>query len=293
MSTKEVKLDFVGVGAAKAGTSWLAACLAEHPELCMAEPKELNYFCERAIWAKFRLNNRLGPRWLGERFAYCQPGQLLGEFSPNYLCDPMSPPLIFRHNPKCRLIFCFRHPVEAVASFYHQVRKEAPVADTLEGFLHDYPEMDQMGRYHLHVQRFLEVFPREQCLFLLFDDIPRDANAVLRQCFSFLGVDGDFIPPSLNRRINEPKIPRSKALMAAMNWARHFLQKHTPGRAQQAWLWKLKLYRLHVWVLQRNLKPFTPPPISEAIRRRLLDIYRDDTRALAQFLGRDLSHWEH
>jgi hypothetical protein len=289
---KPFKLDFVGAGAAKAGTSWLAACLAEHPELCMAEPKELNYFCERAIWPEFRVNNRLGPSWLGERFAHCQPGQLLGEISPNYLCDPMSPPLIFRHNPKCRLIFCFRHPVEAVASFYHQVRKEAPVAGTLEGFLHDYPEIDQMGRYHLHVQRFLEVFPREQCLFLLFDDIQRDAKAVLRQCFSFLGVDGDFIPTNLRQRINEPKKPRSKILMTAVNWIRRFVQNLSSWPVLQRWLWKLQLYRLHGWIMQLNLKSFTPPPISEVIRRRLLDIYRDDTRALARFLDRDLSHWE-
>jgi hypothetical protein len=292
VKANDIKLDFVGVGAVKSGTSWLATCLGEHPELCMADPTCLNYFCENMIWPEFRAPANLGAKWLADRFVHCKPGQRLGELSPNYLCDAHSPHLIFSHNPECRLIFSLRHPVEALTSFYYQIAKESVVPETVEEFLDAYPEVRRMGLYHLHVQAFLKVFRCEQCLFLLFDDIQRDATAVLQHCFSFLGVARDFIPPSLNRRVNERKIPRSKSLMAAMNRARHFLQKHTSGRAQQAWFWKLKLYRLHDWVEQRNLKPFTSAPIKEATRTRLLNFYRDDTRALSRFLDRDLSDWE-
>jgi Sulfotransferase domain len=171
VNSGQFRVDFVGVGATKSGTSWLATCLAEHPEVCIADCKELNYFCEKAIWPEFRINHGLGPSWLADRFAHCKSGQRLGEFSPNYLCDPRSPHLIFRHNPQCRLIFCFRRPVEALASFYYQVRRESPVAETFEVFLDDNPEIQRMGLYHLHVQAFLKVFPRNQCLFLLLDDI--------------------------------------------------------------------------------------------------------------------------
>jgi len=293
VKANDIKLDFVGVGAAKSGTSWLATCLSEHPRVCMAEPKTLNYFCEKAIWPEFRVNNRMGPDWLANRFIHCKSGQLLGEFSPNYLCDPQSPHLIIRHNPECRLIFCFRHPVEAVVSFYHEIRKESPVADTFEEFLDQYPQIQGMGFYHLHAQAFLEVFPRKQCLFLFFDDIKQEPATVLQECFSFLGVESDFIPPSLTSRINERKRPRSKTLLAAINWTRHLLQRYTSGPVRQEWIWKLKLYRLHRWIMQRNLQSFPAIPLSEATRNRLLDLYRDDTRALGQFLGKDLSHWEH
>jgi sulfotransferase family protein len=292
MKTDDIKLDFVGVGAAKAGTSWLATCLGEHPQICMAEPTALNFFCKTAIWPEFRVNSGLGPVWLAERFVRCRAGQRLGEFSPNYLCDAQAPQLIFGHNPECRLLFCFRHPVEAVASFYHQIRKEAPIAETLEGFLDDYPEIHRMGLYHVHVKAFLEVFPRERCLFLFFEDLQSAPGMVLKQCFSFLGARCDFVPPSLERRINERKIPRSKTLLSAMNWTRRLIQKPTSGPARQRWLWKLKLYRLHDWLMQQNLKPFTPPPMAHATRQRLLDLYREDTRALGRFLNRDLSDWE-
>jgi hypothetical protein len=292
VKSRRVKLDFVGVGAAKSATSWLAACLGEHPELCIAEPKSLNYFCEKANWPKFPVTARLGQKWFTERFVHCKLGQRLGEFSPSYLCDPKSPQLIYRHNPKCRLIFSFRHPVESLVSFYYQVRKEFPVAEVFEDFLNDYPEVERIGFYHCHVQLFLDVFAREQCLFLLFDDIQRDPAMILRRCFSFLGVAADFVSPSLKRRINERKTPRSEMLVFALNWLRRRIQGPSSVSMHKSWLWKLKLNQLHEWIIQRNLQPFTPPPLSKATRTRLLDLYRDDTRALASFLNRDLSSWE-
>jgi hypothetical protein len=289
----DVKLGFIGVAAAKAGTSWLAACWAEHPGICMAEPKELNYFCTKAIWPGFRVNRALGSDWLAERFAHRQSGQILGEFSPNYFCDPQSPGLIFDHNPQCRLIFSLRHPVDAVVSYYHQVRKEVPVADTLEGFLDDNPEVCEMGKYHRHARAFLAVFPRGQCQFLFFEDIQRKAAAVLKKSYSFIGVAEDFFPRNVDQRVNELKEPRSKRLLVAVDSIRRLVQSGSSGARAQRWLWKLQVYRLHEWIMQRNLRSFSPPPISQSTRRQLLDLYRDDTRALAGLLERDLSHWEH
>ena len=36
-------VDFIGIGAQKAGTSWVYACLYEHPEIC-APIKEIHFF---------------------------------------------------------------------------------------------------------------------------------------------------------------------------------------------------------------------------------------------------------
>ena len=293
VNSRTVRLDFIGVGAPKSATSWLAACLGEHPELCISEPKSLNYFCEEADFPKYPVTGRLGQKWFAERFVHCKLGQQLGEFSPSYLCDPKSPRLIFRHNPQCRLIFSFRHPVEALVSFYYQIRKEFPVAESFEGFLNDYPGVERIGFYRRHIQSFLDVFAREQCLFLLFDDIQRDPATILRRCFSFLGVAVDFVSPSLNRRINEQKTPRFAALVFVLDWLRRLIQGPSAVSMRKSWLWKMKLNRLHEWIIQRTLKPFTPPPLSEATRTRLLDLYREDTRALGCFLNRDLSSWEH
>ena len=41
----------------------------------------------------------------------------------------------------------------------------------------------------------------------------------------------------------------------------------------------------------RLLNLRTPPPLAPALRRRLLEIYREDILALQGLLDRDLSHW--
>ena len=285
------RLDFAGVGAAKSGTSWIARCLAEHPEICMSEPKELNYFCTRAIWPAFDVNNSLGPGWLAQRFARCRPDQRLGEFSPNYLCDPSSPHLLHSHNPEIRLLFCFRNPVDAVVSYYHQVRRESPVPDTIEAFLEAYPTVRAMGFYHQHVIRFLGLFPREQCLFLLFEDLVRDSEALLRRCFEFLAVDPDFVPSQKDSRVNEAKEVRSQRALRAINKVRLLLQRCT-GPGSRRLMWKFNAQRLHNWLLERNLKPLRQPEVRAATRQWLADVYRDDIDKLGQLLNRDLAAWQ-
>ena len=292
MSANPVRLDFVGVGVAKSGTSWLAACLAAHPSVCVARPKELNYFCERAIWPRYRVNNGLGPEWLAQRFSHCQADQRLGEFSPNYFCDEQAPERICQHNPECRLIFCLRHPVEVLVSFYHQVRRESPVPDSFEAFLAEYPPIRQLGLFHFHTQRFLRRFPREQCLFLLFEDMQNDPAAAVKTTYSFLGVEPDFVPGELHRRVNEAQAPRSQLLLSGIDLARRVVQRATPSPVLQRVVWRLQLHRLHDFLLRRNLQTLMPSEISPQIRQELLNEYRADTQALATFLGRDLSRWQ-
>ena len=58
-------LDFVGIGAQKAGTNWLAKYLTSHPQVCFSPIKELHYFDWRFLheycggWHR-DFSNRLG-----------------------------------------------------------------------------------------------------------------------------------------------------------------------------------------------------------------------------------------
>ena len=47
------KINFIGIGVQKAGTSWLAKCLNEHPEIHIHPKKEAHYFNKKS----FYLNN--------------------------------------------------------------------------------------------------------------------------------------------------------------------------------------------------------------------------------------------
>jgi hypothetical protein len=41
---REFRLDFVGTGAARSGTSWIARCLRERPRIFLPPKKESHYF---------------------------------------------------------------------------------------------------------------------------------------------------------------------------------------------------------------------------------------------------------
>jgi sulfotransferase family protein len=287
-----VMIDVFGVGAPKCGTTWLATCLSEHPSICMAEPWTLNYFCETRPWPEFRGTAGLGPDWIARRFTHCKPGQKLVDISPTYLPDESAPRRIFDHNPRAKLIFNFRHPVEMLQSFYYQVARESLVQPTFESFVASNPEVRRIPLYYRHLRRFLDVFPKEQCFFVVYDDIKTRPSELLENCFAFLDISTDFRPTSLHRPVNVRRIPRSRTVVAVLNWIRHVLQEHFTKEQWDMLVWKTKFYKFHRWVQNRNLKLAERMEIDPRTRKELLEYFREDTRALASFLNRDLSSWE-
>ena len=87
MPSTELKLDFLGIGAQRAGTTWVARMLEAHPDICLSEPKELHFFNEKPSYVWGPVNENFGPSfdWHGKHFAHCRKGSVKGEFTPHYL----------------------------------------------------------------------------------------------------------------------------------------------------------------------------------------------------------------
>ncbi len=88
---KGFKIDFIGIGAAKSGTTWLFHCLGQHPQICLSEPKEINYFNQRGSFRNFNKNHTKPFSWYINHFRHCQANKIKGEFSPIYLYDEIAP----------------------------------------------------------------------------------------------------------------------------------------------------------------------------------------------------------
>jgi hypothetical protein len=295
----EFKLDFCGIGVAKAGTTWIARCLGEHPAVCMARFKETNFFLRRHVSSdlpgprpKDASRYDEGLEWYERMFLHRKPGQLCGEFSPAYFADPESADLLHAHNPRMKLLCCFRNPADAAYAGYHQLSLVRPLPDTFEATLDQYPQLLEYGRYHHNLQPFLRRFPRDSVHLMLFDDIHADPAAAYRGICRFLEIDAAFVPASLRLRVNPRTVLRSHALLrlrcavrdifastAATRKARAAIARFGPSRRIA-----LKLFRL-------NEKPGTPPSLAPETRRRLVEFYRKDTEALGELLNRDLSPW--
>ena len=107
MDKKDFKVDFMGIGAQKGGTTWIAKCLSEHPDICMSEPKEILYFNKFSSFSnKCPINNyhKKTFSWYRKHFLHCKKGQINGEFSAEYFYDKEAPRLIRKYFPDIKLI---------------------------------------------------------------------------------------------------------------------------------------------------------------------------------------------
>lgn len=284
-------IDFVGVGAAKAGTTWLYSCLSEHPQVCMAEPKELNYFCTRLVWPAPARNWRRGEDWLYARFSHWQPGQLRGEISPSYLLDPHSPRLIQERFPDARIIISYRNPSDALYSLYYQFARQRPVPRTFEGFIAQNDFAVAMGFYHSHTMRYLDRFAPEQLHHIVYDDISSQPERVVAELYGFLGVATDWRPEHLQERVNVRMAPRSAVVRHGLGMLRALLESSPKAPWLRALGRRLRLWGLVDRIHKKNLAvvPFTP--MKPETRKHLQALYTEQNLLLGELLGRDLSHW--
>lgn len=295
----QFKLHFSGIGAAKAGTSWIARCLAEHPSVCMAVRKETNFFLRKHISSCLPVPRYLdgmahydeGFEWYERKFSHHKPGQLYGEFSNAYLADPESAGLLHAHNPEMKLLCCFRNPVDAAYAGYFQLSRVQPLPDTFEGFLDSYPQLLEYGRYHHNLQPFLKLFPRERIHLMLFDDTRKDPAAAYRGICRFLEIDSSFEPQSLGRRVNPRTVLRSRAVRNLRCAIGGLMGRNAATRRVRTGLVRLGVDRIALKLFGLNEKPGTVPPLAPETRQRLVEFYRKDNTALAELLRRDLSHW--
>src|SRR5882724_1563681 len=93
---------FLIVGAAKAGTTSLAAYLSGHPDVFMAKEKELHFF------DRDRRYNR-GWQWYCDRFSTSGSAIAVGEATPTYMWLPKAVERMVEHLPRAQLIAILRH----------------------------------------------------------------------------------------------------------------------------------------------------------------------------------------
>jgi hypothetical protein len=286
------KLDFIGVGAAKAATTWLAQCLSEHPDICVSIPKELNYFCKTvAIWPSIPTHFDQGETWLQSRFSHSRNGQIKGEFSPSYLIDPHSAELIRAHSADTKIIISFRNPVDSLYALYFEIAREYDVPPTFEAFLDRYPHIISSGFYYTHAKRYLANFSARNIHCVVFDDICTAPAIVMSDLFRFLSVKCDYVCPSLHCKLNERRAPRSK-------WIRNMignsvgLYRRNPRLYRHAALFRsFGIPKVMYLIRKMNLHTIDFRPMREDTRARLSQIYCNEIVLISELLNRDLTHW--
>jgi hypothetical protein len=183
--------DFVGVGAQRCGTTWWFRTLLGHPQIRApaGRHKELHFFNRFSI-TPMRDADVEG---YYERL-WRKRGQVAGEWTPRYMSDPWTPPLLKRVAPDAKLLVLLRDPIERYRSgVAHRLRDETDSPPEVVA-----TDAIERGFYARHLRRLYEHFAPERVLVLQYERCVADGRAQYRRTLEFLGVDAGHEPEGLD-----------------------------------------------------------------------------------------------
>jgi len=208
---KNFKVDFIGIGASRCGTTWISKCLAEHPEICFSKKKETHFFHK---------NYRKGIQYYKKFFKHCDKNKIKGEFTPGYFAVPGTAKKIFDCFPETKLIVSLRNPIERAYSEYfynltREIEDKTIFEEALRGrFKNKYLKR---GKYYTNLKRFLDLFPEENILILVYEDIKENPVKFIQKIYKFLNVDPTYIPETLKKYVNTSSVKRKIYFIPFLN----------------------------------------------------------------------------
>lgn len=279
------------IGAQKCGTTSLDGYLAQHPEVSMARPKELDFFIAREEHDDYVVDGNWdrGVEWYSSHFP--DDARVRGEASPNYTIFPHArgiPERAARVVPDAKLVYMVRDPIDRVVAHYLHRRaagRETRSLDATLGDLDRYPISGfvSRSRYFTQLERWLEHYPRASLLVVAQEDLRDRRVETLREIFDFLGVDESFAtatPERRDQRSSEKRAPTPVGgrLEAPLRRAGQVLPARVRG----------SLGAVARRALGRRLER---PALSPERRRELEDLLRDDVVRLRELTGRPFASW--
>lgn len=289
-------------GAAKSGTTTLWNYFKNHPQVYVPESridKEPGYFSDLANIGKLSLKSYL------KLFKNAKAKhKYVGEASHAYLTDPASARRLHKFNPRSKIIIILRNPADRAYSLYNWMRqegyewagsferalklenwrKEKELSDPLHpSYYYNYMYFHS-GLYSKQVERFINLFGREQVLVLGFFELKSEPEKTLKKICDFLDVDPILELPAI---VNPSKKAYSAKLQYILRMSvtarsvfkKHVLKKRDTNKAKRDRLLKLGIV---------NKKP---DPMNQATRKRLKARYKSDIERLEKLTKKDFSRW--
>ncbi len=105
------------LGAPKAGTTWLADALSQHPDICVSQPKEPDIIAtHKGTFSR----DLASPNWKLYSDCFQKEGVRI-DCSVHALACPIAPQRISKNWPGAKLIVCLREPVSRTVSHWNMI----------------------------------------------------------------------------------------------------------------------------------------------------------------------------
>ena len=326
ISAAKETLDFIVIGAQKAGTTSLFEYLKRHPEIALPVGKEAPYFSHEPARA------RGWQQYLKRTFAFADPDSVWGTVTTHYMFGALyeaanSPvknngytettvPLRIREQlPAVRLIALLRDPVQRAHSHYMMARLNGLECRSFDNAIaellkpralresrrepHEATGYVVWGEYGRLLSGYFDVFPAEQILVIFTDELDHEAEQTLRRIYDFIGVKRDAIPDNIGVRYREGSTVRPIARlnpyavqeMATRSELLRSLWHRMPDRTQRQADRAFAQVAYWADLFNRGKTSDTDSP-SAAVESRLREHFAPDGDLLRHCLGRSLP-WKH
>jgi len=195
------RIDFIGVGVQKAGTTALYHYLRKHEDIAMSDWKELHYFSNPSL--DFRIEEQSNYVNYHQHFDW-NTEKMRGEITPLYCYSKAAIARIFKYNPRIKIILILRNPIERAFSNWNMRFNKKEIdssflncikADMLRHKFNvqfeQYPEDDYVRRgfYVEQIARIYQYFPTEQVHIIKYEDFRAHQQQALLDVLIFLGLD--------------------------------------------------------------------------------------------------------
>lgn len=195
------KLDFLIIGAEKAGTTALYSYLRRVPDVYIPFNKELNFF-DRDLRYGDGTNFAALHRW----FVFAPPGSVRGEATPTYLMNPRCFPRIQAYNAAIKIVAIVRSPIRRAYSawnyrrarlrdsrdFMTAIRVEIESGGDLSVARENKYRYFAAGLYADQILQARSAFAPENLMLIKYEDFKRDQPAWIRRVAAFIGSKAAF-----------------------------------------------------------------------------------------------------
>lgn len=296
--------NFFLIGAAKCGTTSVAAYLDQHPEVFVSKPKEPNFFSfepnskpvcvgpgdSEHLYELLLKYSVTSPQAYEELFAEASDCKAIGEASVRYLYESHTAPKIADYSPEAKLIVLLRDPVDRLHSHFHMnVRQHIEPLSLVDAIEAEDERVDlgwgwdwhyrRVGAYGSQLRRFYEYFDRSQVLVLFHKDLQKRPQETMQAIFSHLEVSCDF-KADFSRRAMVGHTPRWRGLRRIIrddNLVKRIAKRTVPRSVRKSFV---------SWSDAKNRQPI--PTLESGVRQKVEQLLAEDHQLLAGLLGRQL-----
>jgi sulfotransferase family protein len=282
----------------------MSSYLADHADICFAQPKEPLFFCDDMPNMRYVSNEN---DYITQCFGHGigRSYTAVGEGSVWYLYSETAIPNILKFNPNAKFIVMIRNPLEMLASLHQKLylfldedQPDFACAWRLQEkrraglFIGDHcrePKLLQyaeIGRLGFQLQRAFELIPASQRMVIRYEDFNEKTQAVYQRTLDFLGVKDD--GRSHFPRVNENQKLRSRYLLEKAwhppSWALALLtQLKKPFGVERINL----LSKIRTKLVTADSRP----ELDRDVKEEILLTLSQDIDLLSELIGCDLSHW--